>query len=271
MKEAVIVAACRTAVGRAPRGMLRDTRPEFMGTTVLTDLNDECILDIEDAIRINASALAVMVAVAVTFGGGSAFAQGKVIKMIPGGDLKIIDPIQNASYITRNHGYMVYDTLLAVDSNGQVKPQMIDTWTLSPDKKKYTFTLRQGVKFHDGTDFNADAVKFCWDAMLQAKLPSFALVKSVDVVDPLTVKTTLVQWDNTFLANVARGDAAIYCPVGDVPRWSMARASPSMRWETMPALIASSPVPRCISPEIHPSCQSAAIDSSSRRTIRASA
>ena len=89
--------------------------------------------------------LSVIFAVAAMFDGGSAFAQGKVIKMIPGGDLKIIDPIQNASYISRNHGYMVYDTLFAVDSKGQVKPQMIDTWTLSPDKQKYTFTLREGL------------------------------------------------------------------------------------------------------------------------------
>ena len=95
-------------------------------------------------------ALSMMVAMAATFGGGSAFAQGKVIKMIPGGDLKIIDPIQNASYISRNHGYMVYDTLFSVDSKGQVKPQMIDTYTLSPDKKTYTFTLREGLKWHDG-------------------------------------------------------------------------------------------------------------------------
>ena len=65
--------------------------------------------------------LTVSVAAAL---GGTAFAQsGKVIRMIPGGDLKIIDPIQNASYISRNHGYMIYDTLFSVDSKGQVKPR----------------------------------------------------------------------------------------------------------------------------------------------------
>ena len=80
-------------------------------------------------------ALPMMVALAAAFG-GAAFAQsGKVIKMIPGGDLKIIDPIQNASYISRNHGYMVYDTLFSVDSKGVVKPQMIDTYTLSPTRR----------------------------------------------------------------------------------------------------------------------------------------
>ena len=61
-------------------------------------------------------ALAMMVAVAATFGGGSAFAQGKVIKMIPQGDLKIIDPIWRPRCTsTRNHGYMIYDTLFADD------------------------------------------------------------------------------------------------------------------------------------------------------------
>ncbi len=100
-------------------------------------------------------ALPLMVAVAAAFG-GAAFAQtGKVIKMIPGGDLKIIDPIQNASYISRNHGYMVYDTLFSVDSKGQVKPQMVETYTLSPDRKTYTFTLRPGLKWHDGAPVTA--------------------------------------------------------------------------------------------------------------------
>ena len=80
-------------------------------------------------------ALPLMVAVATAFGGAASAQTGKVIKMIPGGDLKIIDPIQNASYISRNHGYMVYDTLFSVDSKGQVKPQMIETFTLSPDKQ----------------------------------------------------------------------------------------------------------------------------------------
>ena len=91
-------------------------------------------------------ALSMMVAVAATFGGGPAFAQGKVIKMIPGGDLKIIDPIQNASYISRNHGYMVYDTLFAVDSKGQVKPQMIDTWTLSARQEEVHVHAARGAE-----------------------------------------------------------------------------------------------------------------------------
>jgi peptide/nickel transport system substrate-binding protein len=139
-------------------------------------------------------ALPMMVALATVFG-GAAFAQtGKVIKMIPGGDLKIIDPIQNASYISRNHGYMVYDTLFSVDSKGQVKPQMIDTYTLSPDKKKYTFTLRQGLKWHDGAPVTAaDCVASIrrWGAKDVSGTLVMRELASLDVVNERTFTLTL--------------------------------------------------------------------------------
>jgi peptide/nickel transport system substrate-binding protein len=75
---------------------------------------------------------------------------GKTFKFVPQADLRIVDPVWTTAYITRNHGYMVYDTLLAVDSNFNVKPQMAESWTLSQDKLTYTFKLRDGLKFHDG-------------------------------------------------------------------------------------------------------------------------
>src|SRR5262249_26486056 len=53
-------------------------------------------------------------------------------------------------YITRNYGYMVYDTLFAVNDKFEVQPQMVDTHSVSPDKLTYTFTLRDGLKWHDG-------------------------------------------------------------------------------------------------------------------------
>ena len=80
---------------------------------------------------------------------GAASAQ-KVLKFIPQADLRILDPIATTAYITRNHGYMVYDTLFAMDEKFQVKPQMVDKYELSKDKLTYTFTLRDGLKFHDG-------------------------------------------------------------------------------------------------------------------------
>ena len=77
-------------------------------------------------------------------------AQQKVIRFIPEADLRSIDPIWTTAYITRNHGYMVYDTLFATDAKFQIQPQMVDKWEVSADKLTYTFTLRDGLKFHDG-------------------------------------------------------------------------------------------------------------------------
>src|SRR4051794_32541526 len=79
---------------------------------------------------------------------GSAQAQ-KVLKFIPQADLRILDPIATTAYITRNHGYMIYDTLFATDAKFQIQPQMVDKYELSSDKLTYTFTLRDGLKFHD--------------------------------------------------------------------------------------------------------------------------
>src|SRR5204863_10012319 len=77
-------------------------------------------------------------------------AQQKILKFIPQADLRILDPIATTAYITRNHGYMVYDTLFSTDEKFQDKPQMVDKWEVSADGLTYTFTLRDGLKFHDG-------------------------------------------------------------------------------------------------------------------------
>jgi peptide/nickel transport system substrate-binding protein len=71
-------------------------------------------------------------------------------------DLKIVDPIWTTAYITRNHGYMVYDTLFAMDAQGEIKPQMVDKYDVSADKLVYTFTLRDGLLWHDGAPVTAE-------------------------------------------------------------------------------------------------------------------
>src|SRR5581483_8899515 len=65
-------------------------------------------------------------------------------------DLKIIDPIWTTALISTHHGHMIYDTLFAVDEHLQVKPQMVDSWTVSPDKLTWTFKLRDGLEWSDG-------------------------------------------------------------------------------------------------------------------------
>src|SRR3569832_1931742 len=84
-----------------------------------------------------------------------AFASGKTFTAVMHSDLRIIDPIFTPAYITRDHGYMVYDTLLATDANFKIQPQMAD-WKISDDKLTYTFTLRDGLKWHDGAPVTAE-------------------------------------------------------------------------------------------------------------------
>ena len=84
------------------------------------------------------------------FQAAPAAAQQKTLKFVPEADLRILDPIATTAYITRNYGYMVYDTLFAMNEKFELQPQMVDKWTVSDDKLTYTFTLRDGLKFHDG-------------------------------------------------------------------------------------------------------------------------
>ena len=55
------------------------------------------------------------------------------LRVVPHSGLKILDPIWTTAYISRNHGYMIYDTLFALDTKGQVQPQMVDGVERSPD------------------------------------------------------------------------------------------------------------------------------------------
>lgn len=72
-------------------------------------------------------------------------------------DLRILDPVMTTAHITRDHAYMIYDVLIAVDDKFQPQPQMA-SWTVSDDSKVYTFTLRDGLKFHDGAPVTAEDV-----------------------------------------------------------------------------------------------------------------
>lgn len=123
----------------------------------------------------------------------NALAAGRTITAVMHSDLRIIDPIFTTAYITRDHGYMVYDTLLATDSSFKIQPQMAD-WQISDDKLTYTFTLRDGLKWHDGAPVTAEdcvASLKRWgkaDAMGQ-KLMDFTA--SIDATDARTITLKL--------------------------------------------------------------------------------
>ena len=84
------------------------------------------------------------------------FASAQTFKVVMHSDLKVLDPIWSGAYIVRNHGYMIYDTLFAMDANFQIKPQMVDKWETSADGLTWTFTLRDGLEWHDGKPVTAE-------------------------------------------------------------------------------------------------------------------
>jgi peptide/nickel transport system substrate-binding protein len=97
------------------------------------------------AIAASATSLA-----AFGFGGQARGADLKTLRLIMRNDLRVLDPMWTTAYATRNHAYMVFDTLFALDSKFQPHPQMVGDYSISPNKLVYSFTLRDGLKFHDG-------------------------------------------------------------------------------------------------------------------------
>ena len=79
----------------------------------------------------------------------------QLLKFIPQSDLSSLDPIWTTADVTRNHGFMVFDTLYGVDNSYQPHPQMAAGHTTSADGKQWDITLREGLRFHDNTPVRA--------------------------------------------------------------------------------------------------------------------
>jgi peptide/nickel transport system substrate-binding protein len=95
-----------------------------------------------------AAAMGSMAAPSVVSAQGATLA--RTLRVIPQANLTSLDPVWTTAVVTRNHAYMVYDQICAVDSNSVPRPQMAEGWTVEDDGKSWTFTLREGLKFHDG-------------------------------------------------------------------------------------------------------------------------
>ncbi len=97
-----------------------------------------------------AAALAAPLALGVGAASSSSAWAETVLRVVPQADLQNLDPIWTTAIITKYHGYMVYDTLFAMDENLIPQPQMVGDWSVSDDGLVYRFTLRDGLKWHDG-------------------------------------------------------------------------------------------------------------------------
>ncbi len=114
--------------------------------------------------------------------------------MVPQGDLSVLDPIWTTQNMAAYHGAMMYDTLYGIDANFQPQPQMVGRTDISADRKTYTFELRPGLKWHDGTAVTArDCVASLrrWQVKDGAGTHLFARVADTPVVDEKTFRIVL--------------------------------------------------------------------------------
>ncbi|MDE3192170.1 MAG: peptide ABC transporter substrate-binding protein [Chloroflexota bacterium] len=129
-------------------------------------------------------------------GGGAAGApqKGGSLTFALDSDISDLDPMLSALFVDRNIHYQMYDSLVRINAKGEIVPGLATKWTTSSDGKTVTFDLRQGVKYQDGTTFDAASVKWNLDRYRQKgshRTGELAPVESVDVVDDHTVKVTL--------------------------------------------------------------------------------
>jgi peptide/nickel transport system substrate-binding protein len=115
------------------------------------------------------------------------------LRVVMHSDLKILDPIWTTAYIVRNHGYMIYDVLLAQDEKGEIKPQMVEKYEAAADGKGYTFTLREGLLWHDGQpvtseDCIASIKRWAAKDSLGQKMMTF-----VDTISAVDAKTFTIK------------------------------------------------------------------------------
>ncbi len=131
--------------------------------------------------------------------------KGGTIKAGLDSDVITLDPLDSGAYTDREVFYNMYDSLVAIDTNLQIIPALAEKWE-TPDPKTYIFHLRQGVKFHDGTDFNADAVKWNIERYLTDKntrrKTELDSIQTVEVMDPYTAKFNLKAPFAPLLANL---------------------------------------------------------------------
>ena len=157
-----------------------------------------------------------------------------------GGDSVGLDP----AYETDGNSFMVCDNIFEAlvaykDESTALEPGLAESWEISPDGKTYTFKLRKGVKFHDGTDFNADTVVFSigrmmkdrktkyfgkgWEIPAQERPPEYwvsmemdDIIDSIEAVDEYTVVFQLKKVNAPFMANLGMDFADIISPTAFV-------------------------------------------------------
>ncbi len=130
----------------------------------------------------------------------------------------VLDPTAGAAAAIDEIVYSnIFEGLVKFAEDGSIVPGLAESWEISDFGLVYTFKLRSGVKFHDGTDFDAEDVKFSLDRISaegsqNAQKALYASILETAVIDPMTVRITLSQPTGAFLFYLAWGDAVIVAP-----------------------------------------------------------
>ncbi|NES02853.1 MAG: ABC transporter substrate-binding protein [Okeania sp. SIO2F4] len=132
-------------------------------------------------------------------------------------DSDTLDPHKSTSPLSRQIIYQIYDTLLAFDDQGKVQPNLAKEWSVNDNGKEYTFKLNENVKCHDGTTFDANAVKFTIDRAINPETEnktkeSWGPIEVVEVVDDLTVKVKMTEAFSPFPRFLADPYSSMICP-----------------------------------------------------------
>ncbi len=133
--------------------------------------------------------------------------RGGTLRVAMGREFIGADPQGSSAGVDRNLYTSLYNGLVVPDAQIRIVPGLATSWS-QPDPKTYVFQLRRGVKFHDGTPFDAEAVKFNFDYILDPanhsqRRPEIAMVDRVEVTSPMSVRVTLKQPFSPFLATIA--------------------------------------------------------------------
>jgi peptide/nickel transport system substrate-binding protein len=112
-----------------------------------------------------------------------------------------IDELDAASYNGPHFLYkMIYEGFVEDGGNGAIIPKLAETWDIDPDGKTYTFHLRKGVRFSDGTDFNADAVIFNMNRWINNKRHSNLMSSKVNTIEAVDEYTVKIEFADTYYA-----------------------------------------------------------------------
>jgi len=134
-------------------------------------------------------------------------AAAQTVSAVMQSPLRALDPIVSSAAISNTHGYMIYDTLLGLDADYKVQPQMADKWDVSADGKTYTFTLRDGLKWHDGAPVTAEdcvaSIKR-WGALDGMGQVLLSLVNEIKAVDDKTLVLTVKTPTDVVLTSLAK-------------------------------------------------------------------